>query len=859
MSIPVPNLDDRSFTELVASARERIRQVDPEWTDLSVHDPGMVLVEAFAFLTDTLMYRLNRVPDKLYAVFVNLLGTGVRPPSAAETQIEFTRIASSGPAIPIPRGTQVSCAVGIPGESQPVFVTTADATITEGATSVVVAAADVVVNDAVQIGEGSGRPGQVFRLPGAPVVAGPGLVIGVEVQRGEQVPSGSAVLVGGATYRYCREVEAFADAEPDESVVRIDRTSGAVVFAWFEDDDPNPPRVPAVGARVLASYRTGGGERGNVPAGRLTVMRTPLAGVRVNNQEPATGGREGEPLESALRRAPQHFQARDRAVTARDYEVLAAANGAVARAKALTRRDVWSFASPGEVEVVLVPQIPESDRPGGRVTVEQLDGYAREEVRAEVDAYLRARATIGAEPHVRWGRCKRVLVDARVVVRADEDPDAIRSRIETRFAESINPLALGSAVYGSGFGRALRVSNLYRAMEEAEPGVQYVDRVRLEVDEVPDTDAAALVRAGGQPRTWFVAQRDTLFRTTNAADGWEACAAFPGEEIRAIAPFPSPAEGRGASVQHPGMVAVATITAQGSRVYASSDLGESWQRTAELGFALADLAWMDREGHPVLLVVGEKGLYELAEGTGVVPVQNLVDPTTPDRGFYTVDTFTDVRGRTGVIVAAEASAGIWLSGDGGTPESFHQVKPAGDEVRCVTIQYDGPSTFIWIGRAAPEGNGNGCARLKIEDLARTEFTPALTASWEQFDTGWGGGTCWSVAVVGDSVYAATQSGGVLRLVLGSAPAWDHRDVNSGLPLRDRTRFEPVRGVSGDLLDDGTPLVLAAGPRGIYRSMDSAESWRTCTARIVDDVVTIPDTWLFCSGEHRIEVVRSSGR
>ena len=67
MSIPVPNLDDRSFADLVAGARERIQQIAPEWTDLSVHDPGITIVEAFAYLTDTLMYRLNRVPDKLYA------------------------------------------------------------------------------------------------------------------------------------------------------------------------------------------------------------------------------------------------------------------------------------------------------------------------------------------------------------------------------------------------------------------------------------------------------------------------------------------------------------------------------------------------------------------------------------------------------------------------------------------------------------------------------------------------------------------------------------------------------------------------------------------------------------------------
>ncbi|BAS15741.1 conserved hypothetical protein [Arthrobacter sp. Hiyo8] len=167
-----------------------------------------------------------------------------------------------------------------------------------------------------------------------------------------------------------------------------------------------------------------------------------------------------------------------------------------------------------------------------------------------------------------------MLVDARIVVRPDEDADAVKSRIVGRLAEGISPLSPGSSNYGSGFGKPLRVSNLYRAMEEAEPGVQYVDRARLEVDKVPDTDALALVQAEGQDNTWFVAQDSTLFRTTNAGDGWEACAEFvseaASETVKSIAPFRSPAPGRfGAGGfdpggfgpgQHPGMVAVSTVT-----------------------------------------------------------------------------------------------------------------------------------------------------------------------------------------------------------------------------------------------------------------------------------------------------------
>ncbi|MEE2524076.1 baseplate J/gp47 family protein [Pseudarthrobacter sp. J75] len=885
MSIPVPNLDDRNFADLVAAARERIRQVDPEWTDLSVHDPGIVILEAFAFVTETLLYRVNRVPEKLYAVFLNLIGTSLHPPSTAETLLEFSRATPGTEEIQIPRGTQVGCPAGVPGAPQPVFTTTAAAVIASGSASVLVPAADVTLYDAVRIGVGTGRPGQNFEIPNAPVVSGAGLAIAMEVPEGTRLASGAAVLVEGKRFRYCREVEAFADAEPGEAAVKIDRSAGVAMFPWWDGADAGSPGliVPAAGAEVRAWYRAGGGERGNVAAGQLTVLRTPVPGVRVTNPDPATGGRDGESVENALRRAPQDFQARERAVTVRDYEVLATRHGGVARARAFTRRDLWGFARPGEVEVVLVPFVP-GHGPAGQdtdpdrvpVQAEELQAHARDQVRTEVEAYLRRRSTVGAEPVVRWGLYKQVLVDARVVVRSDEDPGAVKARIIGRLSAAISPLTVGGSGYGSGFGRPLRVSNLYRAMEEAEPGVQYVDRVRLEVDKVPDSDAVGLVQADGQARTWFVAQQGTLFRTTNAADGWEACAEFgdiagseggsgePSETIRSVAPFRSPAPGRLGPEKYPGMVAVATAKADGSRIYVSEDLGESWRRAAELGFGVVDLCWVDRQGTPVLLLAGEHGLYELPMGAGAVPVQNLVDAAQPDRGFYAVEAFVDVRGRTAVVVAAQASAGIWLSPEAGAAGSFTQIKAAGEDIRCMAIQYDGASTHIWLGRSTPEGSGTGCLRLKIDELARTQLE-SLAGSWEEYRAGWTGGSCWSVHVAGNATYAATQSGGVLRLQLDEAAAqWSVPDVNCGLPLRDRTRFEPVRSVSGAVLtgsgasDGGTTVILAAGPKGVFRSTDLTGSWQSCSRRVVEDVVTLPETWLFCSGQHRIEVVHSHG-
>ena len=74
MALPVPNLDDRTFQDLVNEARRRIPMYCPEWTDHNLSDPGITLIELFAWMTEQIIYRLNKVPDKNYVKFLELMG-----------------------------------------------------------------------------------------------------------------------------------------------------------------------------------------------------------------------------------------------------------------------------------------------------------------------------------------------------------------------------------------------------------------------------------------------------------------------------------------------------------------------------------------------------------------------------------------------------------------------------------------------------------------------------------------------------------------------------------------------------------------------------------------------------------------
>ncbi|MBQ0978262.1 putative baseplate assembly protein [Micromonospora sp. M61] len=873
MTLPVPHLDDRGFLDLVTEARERIRQSCPEWTDLSAHDPGMALVEAFAHLTEVMIYRLNQLPEKAYVSFLNLLGVSRHAPTAAWADVRFTRNGTDRGAVRVPAGLRVAAARG--ADPRPVvFVTTEPALLPADEESVTVRMHHCEPVEAELLGVGTGQPGQVLRAAHAPLThtaEALDLLLGVEVPSGTVELGAAAREHDGRTFEIWRPVDSFAGLGPQSKAYLVDRCSGTVTFAPALDLRPPaaPGQLPASGATAVTVaavppagrqirlwYRAGGGPTGNVASGTLTSLRDPLPGVRVDNPTPAAGGREMEALESVLLRGPYEFFAQQRAVTARDFEVLATSSGAVARARAFTRAAVYSFARPGEVEVVLVPYVPPTARPGGRLPVAVLREHEVPEARRRVEADLEERRMVGIRSRATWARFKAVSVRARVVVRREEDVDAVRSRIHDRLHQTLSPLPTALNPTGWPFGEPLRASNVYRLLEHAEPGVRYVESVRFVVDEAPDAVVRALAVDQYQPRTWYAGRGPVLFRSSNGGAGWEPAGRFDGETVLRVAPAPAPV--RPGIVARPGSVAVVTLRASGgSRVHLSTDLGETWSLLTDLDSRISDVAWLDRDGAGALLVATDTGLYEVSLLPGAVPLQILVDPSDADRGFYAVRAFVSERGAPGVAVAAQASFGVYLSTAGGRPGSFTHVGLSNVDNRVLAVQYDGPATLLWSGAGEPDPKkpGQGCHRTRLFES---------DVKWQSMQAGWIGGTCRDLAFAGPLAVAATQSGGVLRLdTLAAQPQWQSVSVNCGLPLRDRTRFVPVDAiaVSGPTAGGaaGGPgaaerLILAGGERGVYRSAGAVD-WSPSANQATADVVTVPDTWLLCSGEHDIEVVR----
>ena len=90
MPLEAPNLDNLRFqNDLVDEARKRIIHYCPEWTDYNLSDPGITLIELFAWMTEMMIYRFNRVPDVNYVNFLDMLGFSQVPASSATTDLSF--------------------------------------------------------------------------------------------------------------------------------------------------------------------------------------------------------------------------------------------------------------------------------------------------------------------------------------------------------------------------------------------------------------------------------------------------------------------------------------------------------------------------------------------------------------------------------------------------------------------------------------------------------------------------------------------------------------------------------------------------------------------------------------------------
>jgi predicted phage baseplate assembly protein len=311
------------------------------------------------------------------------------------------------------------------------------------------------------LGGTSGARHQAFQLENRPVLNGSARI---EINEGP-----------GENWRPWTIVDDLFGSGPSDEHIALNWTSGEA-----RTGDGERGQVPVANASnpdanvVAVEYRFGGGARGNVRAGEIRNLVTPVDGIdgdKTTNVFAAFGGRDEERLEDAKARARQALRARERAVGAEDYAVLAQQAGNVRRAKALPLAHPLfpGVKVPGAVTVIV---IPDSTAPNPQPS----DGLLR-----TVCEYLDARRLLTTEVFVVGPHYVPVSIEATVVAHDTADPGKVKTDVEAALAAYLHPLTGGDDGSGWPFGGALRYSKIVQRVFAVD-GVDSVPSLVLIVD-----------------------------------------------------------------------------------------------------------------------------------------------------------------------------------------------------------------------------------------------------------------------------------------------------------------------------------------------------------------------------------------
>jgi predicted phage baseplate assembly protein len=234
--------------------------------------------------------------------------------------------------------------------------------------------------------------------------------------------------------------------------------------------------IPPRGSQIRFSrYRYGGGVVGNVQRGKLRILKTSIPYIaRVQNRFPAMGGTDAESIDLAQVRAPSLIRARNRAVTADDYEFLTReAAREVARVRCIQPAGREGDPSPGTVYLLVVPHIQTHAQ-----EINPDDLKLSDTLKEQILSYLDERRLLTVRLEIREPEYVVVTVEAQVKGAVHLSPERVQRQVTDRLYTFLNPYTGGDQGEGWPFGRDLFISDVYAAIQQVA-GVRYVEDVKL--------------------------------------------------------------------------------------------------------------------------------------------------------------------------------------------------------------------------------------------------------------------------------------------------------------------------------------------------------------------------------------------
>jgi hypothetical protein len=332
--VPAIDYTSRDYEGFKASLLDYAARAFPEWVPGSEGDFGVLMVELFSYLGDSLSYYGDRLQQEAFLPtatqrlsllqIADLLGYTPSNGVPATGTVTF-QTSNPGPAVLVPAGTQVVTDYIDTIDSPVTYETDSDILVPVNGGKATVPVTQGVTRSQVNVGTSSGLPVQEFRLPDVPVINGTVQVFVDDVNAATEW-----------TY-----INYLVDADPEDKVFTtfLD-DSGA---AWIRFGDNINGAIPNSQLTIYATYRVGGGTIGNVNAGVVNALASSnLPGVTIAQNSSGTalssamsGGADPETNDQIRANAPRIFRSQDRCVTLRDFSDLALTLPGIVRANAV--------------------------------------------------------------------------------------------------------------------------------------------------------------------------------------------------------------------------------------------------------------------------------------------------------------------------------------------------------------------------------------------------------------------------------------------------------------------------------------------------------------------------------------------
>jgi len=455
------NYTNQDFWSMKTRLVEFIRQkYSTEFNDFVESSVAIMLIENWAFIADTLSFKMDQIANEIFIDTVTelenafrlskLVGFKPQPPISARSlwtatisnTLDFDLIIPTPFDVETVSGESIIRIELFPSDADNNPILDDDIIIPAGGfvNASVVGLEGITRNDIV---DGTGQVGQTVSLSYFPVIY-----------------DSIRVSVDGVRWN---EVDYFTDSQPRREY-RVEFDSTYTAYVIFGNNRAG--LLPSQGSQISVTYRTGGGSIGNIVAGSVstqTIINPPNYEISVpvtfNNYTKGQYGYNGDTIDDIRRKLPQYLRTQNRAVTGLDYKTLS--EQFVSPYQGQIGKSVASLRNYGcSANIVDIYVLAKQD--------EQTLEKASDQLKGELKAYIESNKMITDFVCIRDGSI--VLVDISVDVFIDRLYRKFEDEIREKIARRLSDLFLLS---NWDYGKVIRDADLIKKLSDIKEPDHY--------------------------------------------------------------------------------------------------------------------------------------------------------------------------------------------------------------------------------------------------------------------------------------------------------------------------------------------------------------------------------------------------